>query len=981
MDTAEGGNKNLNKYLSPLNVWALAFGCAVGWGASVMPGTTFLPIAGPVGTAIGMTIGAGIMLLIGYNYHFMMNQYPDAGGTYSYAKKTLGYDHGFLSAWFLILVYVAITWANATALPIIFRNFLGDTFQFGFHYNIAGYEVYFGETLLSLTALWILGAVCIRGGKVAAYVQTVAACVLFGGVLIIFGAIISSGVNIFDIQPPFNPNKNSFAAIFGIVVLAPWAFVGFESVSQSAEGFKFSIKKTFAVLFFAVVASATVYVALTFIAVSVTPPDYWNWLEYIDDLKNLKGFEGMPTLNAVHTVLGDWGMNLLIVTVICAVVTGIVGNYIAASRLIFAIARDDLLPAWFCKLNKFGNPQNAILFVMGISLIIPFLGRTAINWIIDVNTIGATIDYTYTSVITFITARRLENLKAKITGGVGCIVSVMFFLYFLVPSFWIVDAMSTESYLILIGWSILGFGFFRYIFGRDTQRRFGKSTVVWIAILFLIFFALMLWLRETTHATTRHVLDNLSYYYVEELNKHGAALNKKEKDDANFYLESQMDFVNESLRNRVIMQMALILVALFIMFNVYNLMMEREKKAEVQKVQAERSSKAKSNFLSNMSHDIRTPMNAIIGYVNLSKQLHKMCENCTRPKCPDEVPAKMYDFLQKIDASSQHLLALINDVLDMSRIESGKMELDITKSNIVKALDEVRDLFSTQMETKKINYTVDTSNVQNKMVMCDTPRLNRVLLNLISNAFKFTPEGGSVTVTLSQLGLKDEKVGMYELRVKDSGMGMSPEFAATVFEAYTRDKNVSKIQGTGLGMAITKSIIDLMHGKIEVITAPNEGTEFIVNVKFQLSDEIIDEVEEMDGDSDVDFSQKKLLLVEDIDVNREIAIMLLEGVGFNVDYAVNGKEAVEKVAESKPGDFDAILMDIQMPVMNGYEAARAIRQLDNPALANIPIIAMTANAFSDDVKAAKEAGMNSHIAKPLDVPKMMETLADILRKK
>ena len=238
----------------------MAFGCAVGWGAFVMPGTTFLPIAGPLGTALGIAIGAAIMLLIGYNYHFMMNQIPDAGGTYSYAKKILGYDHGFLSAWFLILVYIAITWANATALPIIFRNFLGDTFQFGFHYNIAGYEIYFGEALLSLCALWIFGAVCIRGGKFAAYVQTVMAIILFGGVLIGIGAAVSSGVNIFEIEPPFQPSTNNLAAIFGIVVLAPWAFVGFESISQSAEGFNFSTKKTFAIIFFAILAGAAVYI-------------------------------------------------------------------------------------------------------------------------------------------------------------------------------------------------------------------------------------------------------------------------------------------------------------------------------------------------------------------------------------------------------------------------------------------------------------------------------------------------------------------------------------------------------------------------------------------------------------------------------------------------------------------------------------------------------------------------------------------------
>ena len=963
-DSEETQNK-LHKYLTPLNVWALAFGCAVGWGAFVMPGTTFLPIAGPMGTAIGMAVGALVMLLIGYNYHFMMNQYPDAGGTYSYAKKTLGYDHGFLSAWFLILVYIAITWANATALPIIFRKIAGDTFQFGFHYNIAGYEVYFGEALLSLGALWIFGAICIRGGKVAAYVQTIMAVILFGGVLIGFCAVLSSGVNIFDIQPAFKPDKSMTAAIFGIVVLAPWAFVGFESISQSAEGFTFPVKKTFAILFFAILAAAMAYTFLTIIAVAVVPPQYWNWLEYIGDLDNLSGVEGLPTFNTINSLLGEHGVEILTLAVLGGVVTGLLGNYIAASRLIYALTRDDLLPAWFGKLNKFSTPQNAILFLMLLSLPIPFLGRTALNWIIDVNTIGATIDYTYTSAVTFITARKLGNLKAQITGGIGCVISVIFFLYFLVPSFWIVDAMSTESYLILIGWSILGFIFFRYIFGKDTKKRFGKSTVVWIAILFLIFFTLMLWLRETTHATTRHVLDNLSHYYVEELNEHGAILNKIEKDNANVYLESQMDFVNESLRNRVIMQMALILVALFIMFNVYNLMMEREKKAEVQKVQAERSSKAKSNFLSNMSHDIRTPMNAIIGYTTLIKKEKNLSPT-----------------VSKIEASNKHLLALINDVLDMSRIESGKMELDIVKSNIVKALDEVRDLFSTQMETKKINYTVDTSNVRNKMVMCDTPRLNRVLLNLISNAFKFTPEGGAVTVKLSQLGLKNENVGMYELRVKDSGMGMSPEFAATVFEAYTRDRSVSNIQGTGLGMAITKSIVDLMGGNISVKSELGKGTEFIVNVDLQIVDEEPPEEKNVFDENfsgDIDFTKIKLLLVEDNEINREIASLILTEFGFQLDTAENGKIAVEKIANSQVGDFDAVLMDIQMPVMNGYEATAEIRKLENPALANIPIIAMTANAFSEDIQRAKAAGMNSHIAKPIDIPQMISTLTEVLK--
>lgn len=398
------------------------------------------------------------------------------------------------------------------------------------------------------------------------------------------------------------------------------------------------------------------------------------------------------------------------------------------------------------------------------------------------------------------------------------------------------------------------------------------------------------------------------------------------------------------------------------------------------KERAEQSSKAKTTFLFNMSHDIRTPMNAITGYVNLLKQMYKTCENCPLNHCPDNIPKKAFDFLKKIDASSQHLLSLINDVLEMSRIENGKMELENAPANLQKIFADVQDMFATQMQTKKINFTVDTSQIKNKFVICDENRLNRVLLNLLSNAYKFTPEGGTISVTLAQKNNGENNFGAYEIKVKDTGIGMSEEFAAKVFEAFERERSstVSKIQGTGLGMAITKTIVDLMHGDIKVVTKLNHGTEFIINVQYELTNGIVDEEEKVSAD-EVDFNGKKILLVEDIEVNREIAIMILEEVGFEVDYAVNGKDAVNKVAAAKVGDYDLILMDIQMPIMNGYDAARAIRNLPNKKIAEIPIIAMTANAFSEDVQAAKNAGMNGHIAKPLDVPKMMEVLAEFLR--
>ena len=403
---------------------------------------------------------------------------------------------------------------------------------------------------------------------------------------------------------------------------------------------------------------------------------------------------------------------------------------------------------------------------------------------------------------------------------------------------------------------------------------------------------------------------------------------------------------------------------------------EQEKRIallEQELAEAKAANAAKSTFLSNMSHDIRTPMNAIIGYTNLAK------------KDGNDIRT-VHEYLSKIEASSEHLLALINDVLEMSRIESGKMELEASEVDICKAVGEVRDLFATQMQTKNIRYTVDTSQVKDRYVLCDKNRLNRVLLNLLSNAYKFTPENGSVTVTLRQTDGAPAGCGDYELCVKDIGIGMSLEFAAKVFEAYERERNttVNNIQGTGLGMAITKNIIDLMGGTIEVNTAPGKGTEFVIHVQFVLQEGVSDAETAHDdatqsGGEELDFSQIRLLLVEDNEINREIAGMVLSEVGFMLEEAVNGQEAVEKVTATEPGYYDVVLMDVQMPVMNGYEATKAIRALDNPALANIPIIAMTANAFSEDIKAAEDAGMNGHIAKPLNVPKMMETLTEILK--
>ena len=379
---------------------------------------------------------------------------------------------------------------------------------------------------------------------------------------------------------------------------------------------------------------------------------------------------------------------------------------------------------------------------------------------------------------------------------------------------------------------------------------------------------------------------------------------------------------------------------------------------------AEEASKAKTFFLSNMSHDIRTPLNAIIGYTTLANR-----EGVTYEE--------KNGYIDKIEIAGRQLLDIVNDVLDMSRIESGKFSLEPTCVDLENCILEACDLVRVQLEAKKIELSVSCA-VSHKWVLCDKVMLDRALINLLCNAGKFTEEKGSVSLQLNELA-SDDDTGRYEIRIKDTGIGMSPEFAERLFIPFERERTstVSRIQGTGLGLAITKHIVDMMGGTITVQTEKGKGTEFTIAVDFPL----VEPEEKIcpDRGDETSFEGKRALLVEDNMVNMEIAQMLLEQAGLLIETAENGKIALEMTAASEPGYYDVILMDIQMPVMDGYTATQAIRSLTDPGLAGIPIIAMTANAFHEDIKNAEKAGMNGHIAKPLDIQDMKATLQRVLK--
>ena len=378
------------------------------------------------------------------------------------------------------------------------------------------------------------------------------------------------------------------------------------------------------------------------------------------------------------------------------------------------------------------------------------------------------------------------------------------------------------------------------------------------------------------------------------------------------------------------------------------------------------ANQAKSDFLSRMSHDMRTPMNAVIGFAKLAQSSL-------------DQPEKAADCLDKVTAASQQLLHLINEVLDTAKIEQGKMELHLAPVDLVRQMEETADLFRLQARAQHQQFTLRPLNLRHRQVITDGSRLDQILNNLLSNAVKYTPAGGSIILEAEELeeGLPGQAV--FRFTVSDTGIGMAPEFLERIFQPFEREDTsmTGTTSGVGLGMAIAQSIVQMLGGQIQVESRQGEGSRFTVTIPCALPEETAP-VREGRQAAEADLTGRRLLLAEDNLLNQEIALELLGMEGAQVTAVENGREAVETFAASAPGEFEAILMDIQMPELDGYGAAREIRRLNRPDAAAIPILAMTANAFEDDVAAARSAGMNGHIAKPVDMGRIKEALAAVL---
>lgn len=924
-----GNTKNTSqpvRSLSVLDVWAMAFGCMVGWGIFVMPGTTFLPVAGPAGTVISMTIGTVIMLIIGSNLAYFMKRSPRTGGVYSYTKEAFGRDHAFLSSWFLCLSYLTIVFLNGTALFVVIRTMFGDTAQKGFYYTVSGNTIYIGEIFLSVAALAGTGLLFIFARRILPKVHTVLSLILIGGILT--AAVFCLPHLSFDVLCSFgSQNSNTAYGVFSIVFLAPWAFVGFEVITFETSGFNFGIKKAKPIIFTAIIIGGLSYIALTLVGVSAVPDGYSDWGEYIAALDTLSGAEAVPTFFAAKAIMGQAGSIITGITALAGVLTGIIGGYRASIRILTTMAEDNILSESFAKIG------NSIVFIMLISVMLALFGRNTLNWFVDLTSFGAIVGFGYTSAAAYKLAKTENNKRTMATGAAGTAISVLFVIVQLVPRLTAMEAMGGQAFLLLSFWCLLGFVFYwRTVTKGDLTEYSGMSTSG-VVLFGLIVYSAFMWLAKTIVAK-----DNLH------------------------------DVHNAVVFGGIIL-LILIFIGFVVMLHVQNLVRKKHEASEREKIRVMESDLARSRFLFNMSHDIRTPMNAVMGYTELA----------LKEPASDE----LHSYLVKIERSNQQLLMLINDILEMSRIESGNIELEYAPVDLIRIFGNIEELFSGQMKQKNQSFEVHSSQVRNRFVWCDEKNLTRVIVNLLSNAHKFTPQGGSISASVSESGSGADGYGTYEIRVRDNGIGMSKRFADKMFTPFERERTstASRVEGTGLGLPISKSIIDLMGGTIDVHTSPGSGTEIVLVLKFRLADESElskNEPEQRSAEKTVDFSDKRLLIVEDNTVNMEIAVMILSQAGFTVETAENGQIGVDMIKASPDGYYDAVLMDIQMPVMDGLTAAKTIRALENKAHADIPILAMTANAFKEDEEKAKKAGMQAHIAKPIDVEKLLDTLAGVL---
>lgn len=438
----------LQRVMRPIDVWGLALGAIIGWGCFVLPGTAFLPKAGPGGTAMGMLIGALLIIVIAVSYGYLIRKFPISGGEFIYAKEAFGKRNAFVCGWAMILAYWSLIPLNATALAMISRYLFPGIIQQGLLYEIAGWEVYAGEVVLASAAIVLMALLNIRGIKQAAWMQTAIAMTLVGCILVITFLVfcISDWSNL---APAFPDGRRWWKGVFSIVAMAPWAFIGFDCIPQSAEEYNFSHKKSTFIMISAVLVAAILYIAVCAVtAVGVEP-----WQQLLSERSS------WPTGFVVRNTIGLAGIIVLGIAMFCAVVSGMNAFYISTSRLMYAMAKEGSLPRWFEHLSpKYGTPTNAILFTMAMSLFAPWFGREILLWIVDMTSVGAAIVFAYTTGSAAVIGHRLGSRKYTLFGIVGCLFSLFFLSLLVIPG--MPGYLSLQSRVVLFVWILIGVIFY-----------------------------------------------------------------------------------------------------------------------------------------------------------------------------------------------------------------------------------------------------------------------------------------------------------------------------------------------------------------------------------------------------------------------------------------------------------------------------------------------------------------------------------------
>ncbi len=568
----KGSNQksSLKPFVSPVAALAISLGSTIGWGSLVVTSNNYLVNSGPSGSVLGLIIGAVIMIVIGRNYSYLIGLYPDAGGAYTFTKNAFGYDHGFLTGWFLFLIYIAIFWANATSLPLFARYFFGNIFRFGYMYSLFDYDVYLGELLLTIAAIVIFAILCINFKKLLTHAMIALGAVFTLGITVCFVAAISGhGGSYMSYEPVFAPGSSDIMQVARIACISPWAFIGFESISHITEEITFDRSRISRILTISIIISTALYIFITLLSVTAYPPEYRSWLDYIKDIGNLSGIKGLPAFYAANYYLGGKGVSILMITLLALIITSLIGTLLAVSRLCYAVAKDDILPKRFSELNKRNIPHKALILVAAISVIIPFFGRTAIGWIVDVTTIGSTIIYGFVSASAAKIAKDNKDRNVIVLGVIGVIVMIIFGIYLLIPELFALGSIERETYFLFNVWALLGFIFFRYILKKDTENRFGRSIVVWIALLALILFTSLVWLSKSTMSLTNGTLESVKEYFRNIIDK------AQFKDLAESFMNNKLDEVRESNFRSVLIVAGFFSVAIVILLNNYSLMKKR----------------------------------------------------------------------------------------------------------------------------------------------------------------------------------------------------------------------------------------------------------------------------------------------------------------------------------------------------------------------------------------------------------------------